>query len=454
MIELSNSVEKYPILDKIFDVSTFVPLALIWSTFCYSMTFSWYLGGFIMLISPIYGLFVLLYQTIFKKRKLVKPYGYIAIAYSIFIIVIHMVHGDFMFHGIGDIVTLMFFAVLMLETSREEFVDLLKKATTVMLWLTLCYGLLSLVFTYLITSESLAGLNKDFFIYKSVSRWVLDGGSRMVGIGGNSNSTGHWIVYGAILATIRLLLGKTNTMYKVFHCIVLVLALCIAVLTASRAAMLTFGLFLLGIALVYFLFSRKYVDDATRKYVTGLISIAVIALVVIALLFAVSSTFRGSVLSILRVSYEKDMNFKEIVHNTMDSLMRGSGRDVLRDYAMACWKEHKLWGVSTDELVRPFAHIASKTGAHNVFIQVLATTGIFGFILHMSLWILSFFYSVRAAVKTQDKVMKSIALANSVVIVALVVDNLFETYLYTSITIMGFIGFLSFAVGAQLSSQE
>ena len=452
MNELTTSKEN-KILDSIFSPTAFLIFSFFWSTFCYSFRFSWYVGGFIILIDPIYGLLTLLYQVIHNKKKLITPFVYLAGGYWLYIFIIHLIHNDFTSHGVGDIMISMFFIMMLLDLNKEEWKKTLTKASCALLWLSLIYGVLSIIFTYFITSSTLTNIKPAFF-KNSFSVWVTDSASRMVGIGSNSNATGSWCAYCFMLGSLYIFL-KDNISIKdiILHLSSMLLTAFILIETACRAGILTIVVYFIMLSILYFAVIRKHVTTTTKKYVTTLLTILLAIILIAIIAFIVSDRAKAFVFSILRIDFNSDMTLDKILKETKKSFSHASGRDEIREKTWNIWKTNKLWGVPTGEVVKTFSfYLSSKSGSHNTFLQVLATTGIFGFILHVAMWLVAIYYNIKVICKSSDRLLKSIAYLQLAIIPAIFVDNLYETFMYTSITLMAFLGFFVLATGAQLNN--
>ena len=439
-------------IEKLLNPQSFLHFALIWTTFIYAVRWSWYVGGAFLMVLPIYASCLIIYNLTQKKRKLPFFPTLIVSIYYLYIFIIHILHRDIAEHGAGDFYCFAFILVCLLSGSKEEYVERFVLVCKTMLYISIVVGIASIICSELkITNYSAIPS-----MLRNTIQAITDGydEARKNGLMGNPNSTGHWCAYGLMFGTVVLFLNPHSLKYKLLFIIDLLLTIYILVITGSRAALLSILIFAFLLLLFYFLYLKKYLPSDFNKFINYVVITIIILIFLILIFFIISNNFSYWVLSFLRIPFSENSSTSDLINSTLLSFKDASNRGNLRQYSIQAWKDNPIFGISTSNLIldyfEPGSTINTKNGSHHLFIQLLATTGIIGFILHIAIWASSII-GVRLAFKVSKKNKEVdstiINTFTTIMLIVILIDNLFEVYLYTSITIMALLGFFVLSNG-------
>lgn len=131
-------------------------------------------------------------------------------------------------------------------------------------------------------------------------------------------------------------------------------------------------------ALIVYILGSK--SKHKGRLIIGLFTVSIIILVLV--IYISNYIGEGSVIERYKDSIDAE--------NSGDSL--SESRDALRLYAFAMWQSNPLWGIGWNQF--KFLNPEFDTAVHNVFLQLLCETGIFGFIC----FILPVLYSLKRTI--------------------------------------------------------
>lgn len=433
-----------------------IPVTMIYFAIIYSFHFSWYIGGAIMLIMPVIEYTAILINSITKKRKLILPASYIVIAYFAYITIRHVFSLDILTIGVSDAVISAFALTCMQAQEKEDFIRIFYRVCMTFLWISIISGILSLL-TLLIpdsifTNESLPNFIKINLQNKHTYR-IDNNLSRLVGIYPHPNTTAHYCVFGLMFGFGTILLRPTKLENYFYTLIDLVTTVIILILTESRASMLSFAIFCLLLMIVYYTFLRKYIVCNT-KIIDFILSFIIAVGVLLVLVLIIFEPIRANLYEILRIPYAEGMSFIDSLPFMLDGFISASGREVLREATLEGWKQNALFGTAASKIVSDFlapiqSTILVNNSSHNSYIQILATTGIIGLCLFLTLQISSIILLIISIMKTHDRDIKIITVFILVLSIVSIIDNQFEVYYYSNVYTAVLVNFYSITLGFQ-----
>lgn len=392
-----------------------------------------YVGGFLMFMVPFLNFCGTVY--LIKQDKWSKSYLFpitLVTIYYLYIISIHLVHKEFFFiYGVGDIYCLLFLLMCLSYDEGEELLSISRSC----LYLNLAFSILSLLTLSLppISSPAVPEAIRD-----TLNR-ISSNGGRLVGLGANPNTTAHSVLYLLILSMIYIYTDR-KVLNQVLFLFSLVLTCIILLMTNSRAAILTLALFSLLFFICYIVWIRGSVSIRTRKVIDAIIIFCILLLIIACICFALSLKFRTFMLDYFRVDVKGNQS---IADSIIKSLIYSTNRSNLREQALELWHSNILFGVPT------FGKIDANNnfyGSHNSFIQILSSAGIFGLVL----FIIVYAYAVCGLIYDVFKRKANVSLPTLILlcaIVAMIFDNMFETYLYGNISLPTMLSYIIIASG-------
>ena len=243
-------------------------------------------------------------------------------------------------------------------------------------------------------------------------------GDRVIGTIGNPALFAGYLLFIFYLALLFLLKKKTPAKEKGFYTAVLILGIPVLFMTAVRGAVLSFLGSLLLLAL-FFIFSSK--NKKVRVWLlTGLIIFLLIA---------------GFVWSNRNQDWVKNSSWLNRIANISFESDTVQTRLWSWNSAIQGWKEKPIFGWGPENFAvlhmkyfdaRHFTGIGSETiwdRAHNIFLNTLATMGIFGLLSYLSIFF--FFFYILIKKFKQKKIGKITLGVISAMIIAYVGQNLF-----------------------------
>lgn len=449
---ITNKASHGKLLDYI-SPEIIIPITMIYFAVIYSLRFSWYLGGAIMLIMPVIEYAAIMINSIKRKRKLILPASYIVIAYFAYITIRHVFSLDIMTMGVSDAVISAFALTCMQAQKKEEFIRIFYRVCMTFMWISIISGILSLL-TLLIpesikTDTALPEFIRTNLQIKYTAR-TDTGLSRLVGIYTNPNPTAHHCVFGLMFGVGTVLLKPQKIGNYIYLLLDFMITVSILILTESRASMLSFAIFCLVFIVIYFWGIRKCMIDNSKVIDTIIIVVLCFALCLL-LAFIFIEPLRAKILEILRVPYSKGMPISDMMNSIWQKFESASNRDLLRASTLQSWHENILFGISASEIVSrfPFDGIGFQAGSHNSYIQILATTGLIGIALFLTLQVSNLICLILTIKKTNDKRIRITCLFILTIFIAAIVDNQFEVYFYSNVNVVQHVNFYVMTFGFQ-----
>ena len=406
---------------------------LVWSILRWQIPLPGVWNGIGIFLFPVLEIFLIIYCYLKTQARLIMPYVLLAIVFNAYMIVRHCFSGDFMSHGASDCYTFFFTLFCLISLSKEDFIERFY-----------IFSLTAMILAIVVSLLSYLSL-----IIPIVVNPVP--GGRFRGILPNPNTLGHVVAYGYILGVGAFLIKPQKKALWIVLLANTLLILKVLLDCESRAAMLFLCVALFSLIIGYFVWFRKVLPEIVSKVVFGLIIIVLAFAVISFILFICNDVVRSFFLDLMRVPYDKNGGFSEILKSIKDSFSSASNRDALRNVVINHWKENLLFGVSSSSLAADFTeNIDQAVGSHNSFLQIGATLGIIGLVLFLLMYISSFVFSVVSAIKAEDNRIKTISVFVVIFLVALSVDVNFENLLYMSLAMMALVGYFIICSGLQL----
>ena len=451
---ITNKASHGKLLDYI-SPEIIIPITMIYFAVIYSLRFSWYLGGAIMLIMPVIEYAAIIINSIKRKRKLILPASYIVIAYFTYITIRHVFSLDILTMGVSDAVISAFALTCMQAQKKEEFIRIFYRVCMTFMWISIISGILSLLTLLIPESIKTDTVLPEFIrtnIQNKFTTRTNNGLSRLIGIYPHPNTTAHYCVYGLMFGFGTVLSKPEKISNYMFFGMDLILTAIILILTESRASMLSVAVFFILTTIIYFTYLRKHLNGNSIIIDSILMLFIVIAICMI-LSFMIFDSVRAKVLEILRVPYSNDMTLLDSFSMMIEKFRSASGRDNLRTATIEAWKNNILFGISSSEIVQLLKPLDSSirfsNSSHNAYIQILSTTGLIGLALFLVLQISAILSLSFAIKKTKDRLIKVITIFMMIMIIVAIVDNQFEVYYYSNIYTAVLVNFYALATGFQ-----
>lgn len=396
------------LLDKIFGNFFYVKVFYLCILILQFQVFTRDLVGPFVKLALVYGFLVIVYDLFTKRNIFKNKFFPLIVLFFIFLFLSIIVNADK--KPIDDFkiftyAALEFFVIAMLPSDKSE--EEVKKE----------YRILSLIVIVSLALIAIASII-TFALYirqpfKNDTGLYYVGVApdfRLHGISGNPNTLAMQMMFLFAVASIYLTVFKPKQ--KVWIAIVLFLALVCLMLSGSRSAKLSFFAFL-----VVFIFLLSMSRSKQKISFKLCIKNAVITAVVVSVIFACGKlvTFGAGYIpsltenirnSLFGESVDTEDLFERVQteRNDTDTAVDGSGRITLFKTAFQIFKHHPLFGVgmsSMREYGLKYMDGIELSGfnlgsVHNLPLQILACSGIFAFIVFMSLLI---FFAVKSLTK-------------------------------------------------------
>lgn len=397
-----------------------------------------FLDGLVIFLFPIIELLAIIYCAVKTNRKIIMPYGLVFILYHGYMILVHLVNGDFFIHGSSDFYSLLLCLSCLIFFDREEFLNRIYVFCLSLLYFSIIISLLSYI--------ELAIKTNSIFV---------PSGIRFQGISDNPNMIGNAVTYGFIFGFGAFLLKPRKKLIWMLLIIDALLTLKVLIDSQCRAAMLFLLLSVILFSISFFVVWRRFLPKHISIAILLLICLIVILLIITCLLFITSNSFQSFILSTLRIPHEPNDSLKDIFSSVLSSLQDATGRSKLREGAISIWKEHPLFGVTTTYLKENMPiEVSVSRGVHNSFLQVLATLGLFGFIFFCGMIGCCLYFLVNIIVKSKSLQIKSVSLYLLSVLIAALINCTYENWIYISISPMCTMIYFLIVSGYQLKNIE
>lgn len=364
-----------------------------------------FMGPFVKL-SLVYGFLVFVYDF-FTRRRIIKNryFPFIAVFFVLLFlsIVFHYDKGFMESFKVFVYTVFEFFVIAMVpyDKSEEEVKREYKIISLTAIAALTVIGLISFItFVFYIqtTYTNFAGV----LCFVGVAP-----DNRLYGISGNANSLALQMTMLFALAISHIALFKPKR--KIWLYAVMLLAVLCMLLSGSRASLLGFIAFVF--CFVFFWIMSKAKKALTFKlYVKN----AVISVLVVIAVFAGGRavTFvSGYIPSIIQSTAQNEEKDEESIkkaferyeteRNDTETMGKGSGRLGLWNAALKIFRHHPIFGVGLagiEEYGMKYTQGVEFFGfnLHNLYLQILATSGIFVFVVFLGLMV---FFAVKAFIK-------------------------------------------------------
>ena len=408
-------------------------LHLIWSVCRYLVSVPEIWNGIGIFFFPVLEILLIIYCYIRTQYRLILPYVLLPLVFNIYMIIRHCFSGDFMSHGASDCYTFFFCLFCLISIEDKDFIERFYIFSLTAFWLSISISILS----YL--SLIVPIVENPFY------------GGRLQGVLNNPNILGHVVTYGYIFGLGAFLIKPEKKLLWVALLLDTFITIKILLDTECRTAMIFLGLVILGLIISYFTWFRKRLPRNVSQLLLWLIVIILTAFVLFCFLFVISGSVRSFTLDILRVNYDENSSFGDIIKSLWSSFSSASGRDVLRRTAIQHWQENLLFGLSVQTVFADYLGENNRPlDSHNTFLQIGSTLGIVGLVLYLLMYISSFIFSVVSIIKSDDYRMKALSIFETIFFIALTFDICFENFLYMSLTLMTLSGYFIISSGLQL----
>ena len=329
----------------------------------------------------IYGLLIVYSFAFFalnvRTRPMMRGFALnLAITYYLYFILAECINGKWPRGGAALLQLFSLTLILYFHRNTDEIVIDVKYITRMIVIVNLFMTIGSLAVTLFTVSnpqivamlpESIAAFMRDVTESYPV---------RMAGLGLQPNVTAGFCLV-SLMACAYMFTSEKSAKWIVTAIMSALLSLYVIVIpTSSRTSMITLVAFMGVYVLTYFLVVQKD-DRKMRMLFYLLLAIALLALLILAVVFMVSASARDFLLNkVVRIS----------------SLSTGSGRTDVYRAVLKLSRDNPIFGFSHTELAaNNSTHV---TSAHNVFLHALAFSGIPGLVLFCAYLFYTLFIAV------------------------------------------------------------
>ncbi|GEM_PF-6739673 len=378
------------------------------------------------LMSSVFAFAIIIYSIINKKNDSIannaypikNVSSYALVLFGIVSVIINIVHKEFLVHGLAACTELL---LLYVSFMPRDSAHLEKEIQSIPLYYSFISLFGSVVSLLIIPIYKIYPQITEIYINNNIStlsRMVITAisePSRLTGYGLHANVTGLLCGMGVICSIIIILKNKDNKLWKYIISAINIITCCVVLLiSSSRTSILAACGFTFLLLIVYFA-QRGEKEKRVKQILLIALLLAICCLIILFIVMIASSEARTVI-------------FNKIIR--VDSIKTATGRTILQEKVLKAAKISPFIGISQEDV----ADLTTVGNSHNVFIEILAVTGVPNLII-FSLGIL---FIIVSAVKIgiKSKYLNSESALNYAIctglFVAILIDNSFEmTLLYS-----------------------
>ena len=258
-------------------------------------------------------------------------------------------------------------------------------------------------------------------------------GNDIFGLTQNANYFGGLVVL-FLGACLGAALFTKNNKRRVVYIILTVLSVYCSYATLSRSSLLGVGVMILSYLVMFGVMHRKYKDNKMYKICFRVLFFGLIGVIGFGVLYVLIS--QSAMNRVIKTFNE----FKGLFSGDINHF--GAGRGYIWTYCIESIPKNWVWGVGLDNLYYCYTSSSHwmeamyySNRAHNVYLHVLTTQGVFGFANYMALLITSCVMAVRRILKTEDEEDRKITwtyfgMIIGYLAVSLLISRVFNVELY------------------------
>ena len=232
----------------------------------------------------------------------------------------------------------------------------------------------------------LAGVVHVVAIYLGFGSDYADRTGRAIGVTSNPNSLGLRMVYALAALLFFIIIRRTKIKYFIFYLILFVVFFKIILLSGSRKSLLAIVFFVLGFFSLFF--TRNCIKI---KISTIFIFILILALMTIIMYFVLPVVLDGTAVG-TRIEMGNDRGGVE-----------GDIRYEMYLYSIELLANNPFAGVGINNFR---SHFWSGQFSHSDYAESMSSTGVFGFILYQSVYLIVLIRSLKLFFTVKDKIVR------------------------------------------------
>lgn len=279
---------------------------------------------------------------------------------------------------------------------------------------------------YIFLGILLAGLIQVFGVLTGVNSDYLDATGRAVGFSSNPNSLGMKMIYASLSVLLFLVLNKSKLIYILISLTLLTIFTSVVFDSGSRKSLLTLGFIILAFVPLYF---TKNSNKTNPKSIFYSIVILIVTLTLI-------NTFLSVFIEGTAVSNRIEMGEER-------GGVEGDIRYIMYLYGVDLFLENPVFGVGFNNFR---THFFTGQYSHSDYIESLSTTGLVGFLMYQSVYVIIIFRSLKLFISTKSRQARLYAGMSIIAITSLKIIGLGIILFYSpsALIILGVFSALTF----------
>lgn len=358
--------------------------------------FSRALANCLVVILPAF-IYVIYWLSHQERTRIPLKYFALYLCFFVYALLLHLIHGELMQVGLGDLLMFLVFFAVFTFTSEEE----MEKGTLLLMKVILVTSLVFAILNCLtiVISNRFASPSAGNIITRSA--WQIINGSvacygeegRFSGIAFQPNATSTNLL-GGVVAAVYLFVFQKTFVWKILSVLSIAFSLYIVFIANSRGSILFFIVFLVCVYVLLFVAFLRAVRGAKRRalYFLAFIFISALALVC---LFSIPVSRAFIFEEIMRIEYDSSLGFFDNLKTVGRQMQDGTGRVNLREGYYESLNGHLFFGSAFSRLNEYATQDVFHSAAHNSYVTVLANTGLIGLTLYLACIAFSFYLNIR-----------------------------------------------------------
>lgn len=303
------------------------------------------------------------------------PMFYISMTFNCLVLLLTILHKDIMVYGFCVLNNIFFCYTSFYEKKESEIKNNIETIIVFILIFSLFFSAISLILNKLILESGLLEKLHTYGIKFFDDKVNTYYGGRLIGLGGHPNTTGVICAIGIMCSEYILLRKQQNMPILLCSYINIILGILCIIKASSRTSMLAVTIFSF-IFLLCFILNWKKLETNQKKH---FFLFCIMLLVFFILFFIVLWSISDNPIDIIKTKILRT-----------DTIKGATGRVNIQEKVLNLSKGHVLSGIPDSSIINTIGYTA-----HNAYIQVFASSGIFGLILYIAMWIYAVYSNIR-----------------------------------------------------------
>lgn len=245
------------------------------------------------------------------------------------------------------------------------------------------------LFNTIIYGIILAGIINLVSVYLGIGADYAEATGRAVGLNSNPNTLGLKVVYASAALIFFIVVKRLNLKYIIISLILLSAFFQTILMSGSRKSLLTFLVFFLVSVVLYYTRDHKKIKLSTIAYsLILLITLGAIANIGLPVLLEGSSVGDRIEMGSERGGVEGDIRYEMYL------------------YALELFSDHPLLGIGINNFKNYFW---SGQYSHSDYAESISSTGLLGFLIYQSVYLIVLFRSMKIFFNVKDKLLRTYA---------------------------------------------